>query len=78
MDLSYPVESITAYKLPNKNKAPTISIKKVPTTTAVPALEFEKQKEISLKIRFKPLRRKEHKMNTSSSAAGIRCNECGM
>ncbi|KAL0922695.1 hypothetical protein M5K25_006703 [Dendrobium thyrsiflorum] len=44
-----------------------------------PAHEFEKQKEISLKIRFKPLRRKEQEMNAaSSSSAGIHCSECSM
>ncbi|KAH0436145.1 hypothetical protein IEQ34_026465 [Dendrobium chrysotoxum] len=40
--------------------------------------DLNEPKEISLKIRFKPLRRKEHEMNASSSSAGIRFNECSM
>ncbi|KAI0519510.1 hypothetical protein KFK09_006959 [Dendrobium nobile] len=49
-------------------------------SSPVPALEFEKQKEISLKIMFKlkPRQKKEQEMNASSSSAGIHCSECSM
>ncbi|PKU84989.1 zinc finger protein ZAT1-like [Dendrobium catenatum] len=47
-------------------------------SSPVPTLAFEKQKEISLKIMFKPLQKKQQEMNASSSSAEIRCSECSM
>ncbi|KAH0465120.1 hypothetical protein IEQ34_005223 [Dendrobium chrysotoxum] len=41
-------------------------------------LDYEQHKEMALKNRIKPHRKKEEENNATSSSTGIRCSECSM